>query len=83
MQPPMPLHVWPSCLSARTVCLLIRAVARARVSAHPCVCACACVCVPLGPSVCACVHSVCERTVRASALLLHAPRPIAGGDLRY
>jgi hypothetical protein len=71
----MLLHVWRACLSARTVCLLIRAVARARVSADTHVCARVRVClrVPLGLSVCACVHSVCERTVRACASRLHAP----------
>ncbi len=49
----------------RTVCSLIRAVARARVSADARVCARVrvCMCVPLGLSVCACVHSVCERAL--------------------
>ncbi len=32
-----------------------------------------CLCAPLGPSVCACVHSVCKRTVRACASRPHAP----------
>jgi hypothetical protein len=73
MQPPMPLHVWRACLSARTVCELIRAVARARVSADSCVCvrawvcARACVCVCAHARACGCVCAwVCVR-VRCKA----------------
>jgi hypothetical protein len=70
----MPLHVWRACLSARIVCLLILAVARARESADArCVCARHLVCL------CARAHTACvnERCARACAL-----RPTHVGDVR-
>jgi hypothetical protein len=67
----------------RTVCASIRA-GRARPRVCRCVCACAhaCACAPLGPSVCACVRSVCERTVRVCVRLAAARAlPSHGSDV--
>jgi hypothetical protein len=76
MQPPMLLYDMDGVHVSRQECvLLISAVARARVPSLACLCARAnvFVCVPLGLSVCSCMQSVCERTVRSCASRLHVP----------